>query len=229
MSSPAIATNQDRELLAELRKLEALAAVQNPSEETVRTAAEALRVLLQEGVLQTAAALRGLALSFQVPDSRPLVRDARNGHINMFNVAGIDAFGTPITATWLGRAAWVGKDFDKAGRVPVKLETFLKQPVGFCEGTLVTREDVIGYVAAPDTLVEKKRDTIEQWRARMQLYIENGAAMVLFHPPGKTEASRSFRYEPAMMDAAYLEFLACIHFVLASPEVQALRASIAAA
>ena len=41
------------------------------------------------------------------------------------------------------------------------------------------------------------------------------------------EQSSSFKYEPEKIDAVYLEFIAAIDFVLGSPEVSALKASIA--
>ncbi len=226
MSSSAPEASREQALLADLNHFDQLGAATNPSPEVVRPNAEALRRLLLDGELQAVAAARGIALAFHVPDSLPLVRDARNGHILMFNLAGLRITGVPMSATWLARAGWAAADFNKGRPVALKLDAFLRQAVAFCEGELVSRQDVLTYVLEPQSLPAKTQRAIGQLRRRMQLYIENGVAMVMFHPPGDEQHASAFRYERAYIDVVYLEFIAAIQYLLASPEVQALRAAI---
>jgi hypothetical protein len=226
MSSPVTDANREQALLADLQHLERLGAAANPSGDIVRPNAEALRRLLVQGELQAVAAARGLELAFHVPDSLPLVRDARNGHILMFNLAGLRIAGVPMSATWLARAGWAAADFNKGKQVALKPDAFLRQAVLFCDGELVARQDVLAYLLEPHALPPRTRRAIGQLRRRMQLYIERGVAMVMFHPPGEEQHAPAFRYEQAYIDVVYLEFIAAIQYLLASPEVQALRAAI---
>jgi hypothetical protein len=226
MSSPAIDANREQALLADLKHLERLGAASNPSAEIVRPNAEALRRLLTDGELQAVAAARGHDVAFHVPDSLPLVRDARNGHILMFNLAGLRIAGVPMSATWLARAGWAAADFNKGRQVALKTDAFLRQAVLFCDGELVSRQDVLTYMLEPHSLPAKTRRAIGQLRRRMQLYIENGVAMVMFHPPGEEQHAPAFRYEQAYIDVVYLEFIAAVQYLLASPEVQAVRTAI---
>lgn len=226
MSSFANEGSREQALLADLNHLERLGAATNPSPEVVRPNAQALCRLLLDGELQAVAAARGLELAFHVPDSLPLVRDARNGHILMFNLAGLRIAGVPMSATWLARAGWAAADFNKGRQVALKPDAFLRQAVAFCEGELVSRQDVVTYLLEPHSLPAKTKRAIGQLRRRMQLYIENGVAMVMFHPAGEEQHAPAFRYEQAYIDVVYLEFIAAIQYLLASPEVQALRAAI---
>jgi hypothetical protein len=226
MSSLAIDANREQALLADLKHLERLGAAANPSAEIVRPNAEALRRLLAGGELQAVAAARGIDVAFHVPDSLPLVRDARNGHILMFNLAGLRIAGLPMSATWLARAGWAAADFNKGKQVALKPDAFLRQAVLFCDGELVSRQDVLTYMLEPHALPPKTRRAIGQLRRRMQIYIQNGVAMVMFHPPGEEQHAPAFRYEQAYIDVVYLEFIAAIQYLLGSPEVQALRAAI---
>jgi hypothetical protein len=55
----------------------------------------------------------------------------------------------------------------------------------------------------------------------------DGMPQIQFSAQQDEDQSDHFRYEPEFIDAVYLEFLACISFILKSPEVKALQTAIA--
>lgn len=239
MSLPQIDLNRDQVLLGDLRNFERLRNIANPTQDEVRLHAAAVRKLLLDGVLPSSAASRKISVVFHVPDSLPFVRAARNNQVVSFNLAGLEVFGIEIAGAAESRGSVpAAQDFDPSRMVPLKLDSFLKQTVAFAGGTLLTRYDVITYVAnkvggvhydlkPTKSLPEYKIHSLGLLRRSLSIGINNGIPQIKFSGQQGEDQSAHFRYEPEFIDAVYLEFLACIGFILKSPEVQSLQTAIA--
>ncbi|MHB8404115.1 MAG: hypothetical protein ACYDCJ_01650 [Gammaproteobacteria bacterium] len=238
MPDPQIDLDRDQILLGDLGNFMRLRNAINPTQDEVRLHAAAVRKLLLDGVLLAAAVSRRMPVVFHVPDSLPLVRAARNNHVIGFNLAGVEVFGIWIAGGAISRGQIsTAQNFDPSRLVKLKLESFLKQTVAFSGGEFLSRYDVIAYVAnkvggvhydpSPTKKVpENKIRALGQLRRSLRMGIYNGIPQVQFSVPNGEEQSDHFRYEPEFIDAVYLEFLACISFILKSPEVQALQTAI---
>lgn len=139
--------NRDQTILGDLRNFARLQEIQNPSQDEVRLHAAAVRRLLLDGVLAAAAGSREMALTFKVPDAMAFVRAARNERLVMYTLGGMEVFGIIARhgALWVGPTA--ASDGSEIGDVDLKLDSFLKQPVAYCSRIMLTRHDVIVYVA----------------------------------------------------------------------------------
>jgi hypothetical protein len=148
-----------------------------------------------------------------------------------------------------------GEDFGAEARVSLKLDSFLRQTVAFTPRVvarssahaprelsppaLLTRHDVLLYVAnkiggvhfdpvPKGHLSAEKMHALGRMRRGFRIGIQNGMTTVSFNIDSlDEEQSTQFTYEPEVIDAVYLEFLAAIDLILASHEVQALRTAIA--
>lgn len=239
MPRQPIDLDRDQILLGDLKNFARLADIPNPTQDEVRLHAAAVRKLLLDGVLPAAAGSRDLPIGFHVPDSLPMVRAARNSHVVAFTLAGFDAFGMRMAGAAISRGTKpVMNAFHPERLVPLKLDSFLKQTVAFSSGELLTRYDVIAYVAnkvggvhydpkATKAMPEAKIRALGLLRRRLRVGIIDGAPTMEFTLELEEDQTSHFRYEPEFIDAVYLEFLACIGFILKSPEVQTLQAQIA--
>lgn len=238
MSPPQIDLDRDQILLGDLVNFRRLRNIVNPTQDEVRLHASAVRKLLLEGVLPAAAGSRRMPVVFHVPDSLPLVRAARNNHVIGFTLAGLEIFGVEIAGSAVSRGAVAAaQDFDPSRLVPLKLDSFLKQTVAFSSGELLSRYDVIVYVAnkiggvhydpkPSSTLTDNKIRALGQLRRSLRVGIYDGISQVQFSVQEGEDQSEHFQYEPEFIDAVYLEFLASISFILNSPEVQTLQTAI---
>jgi hypothetical protein len=180
-----------------------------------------------------------MPVAFHVPDSLPLVRAARNNHVIGFNLAGLEVFGIEIAGGAISRGTVAAaKDFNPSRLIPLKLDSFLKQTVAFSGGELLSRHDVIVYVAnkvggvhydpkASNAMPQSKIRALGQLRRSLRMGIHGSTTSIQFAVQQNEDQSNHFRYEPEFIDAVYLEFLACISYIVKSPEVQALQAAIA--
>ena len=244
-------------LFGDLRNLVNLKDVNNPNEEVVRLHAAAVRRLLLDGELAAAAGRRRLPLLFHPTDSNPLVRSARNRRAIAFCLLGVAVFGVQLSGAFLNAGNLpVSEDFHPDTRVHLKIDSFLKQTVAMSPplvqksttyparelspSVLLTRHDVLLYVAnkiggvhydpAPKGhLTEEKMRALGRMRRSLQIGLRDGIPAIGFNIDSfEEEQASTFKYEPEKIDAVYLEFIATIEVILGSPEVDALRASIAA-
>jgi hypothetical protein len=236
MALPPVNLERDATILGDLQNFAVLREMQNPSTDAVRLHAAAVRRLLLEGVLPAACGNRGLKLAFTAPDANPLQRAARNRYVSLYVVGGAEVFG----ATLRNLSVVLRPFQQEPGReVELKLDSFLKQSVAFCAGELLTRHDVVLYVAnkaggvhwdqkASGALSTAKMRALGLLRRSLNLRVEDGKPVVSADLNPNEEQSETFRYEPAAIDAVYLEFLATIQWIQDSPQVKALRAAIEA-
>ena len=240
-STPGLDLKRDAILFGDLRNLDKLKDIQNPTEDDVRGHAAAVRRLLLDGELPAAAGRRYTKLLFHPPDSLPLVRAARNERVVSFFLGGVSVFGVAIA----GAVAQAGpltpaEGFHPDRTVDLELKSFLKQVVGMSRDVMLSRHDVILYVAnkiggihmdanASGHLTEEKMRALGRFRREVRMGLKDGMPTIEFSMQSLEEEQGSkFRYEPEFIDAVYLEFLACVEAVLGSLEVQALRTAIAA-
>ncbi|MGX4641725.1 hypothetical protein [Massilia sp. SYSU DXS3249] len=229
---------RDQILLGDLNNLAKLKEIVNPSQDDVRLYASTVRRLLLDGVLPSAAGSRRMPLTFLVPDVKPIASAARNSHVVCFILGGLKAFGVQISRGVVSVGAQApAMDFDASKLIPLKLDSFLKQVVGFINGTEITRREVISYVAnkaggvhydmtPSNSLPEKKLKAMGQLRRSLRLGIQNGGAIFNCDISGLEDQSEQFRYEPEFLDAVFMEFLASIQFIVESPDVNNLKAAI---
>jgi hypothetical protein len=248
---------RDAVLYGDLLNLAKLKELQSPTEDDVRLHAAAVRRLLLEGELATAAGRRRLALLFYPTDSNPLVRAARNHRAIAFCLWGVTVFGVQFSGAFLNAGNLPpNEEFHPDTRVCLKLDAFLKQTVAMSPplvlrstsqpprelspSLLLSRQDVLHYISnkiggvhydpSPKGrhLTEEKMHALGRMRRVFHIGIEDGI-------PGsecniesmEEEQSSTFKYEPEKIDAIYLEFIATIELILGSPEITELRESIA--
>jgi hypothetical protein len=227
---------RDQILVGDLNNLAKFSDVENPSQDDIRLYASIVRRLLLDGVLPSAAGSRRMPLSFLVPDAKSLGIAARNKKTVCFVLGGLAAFGIHISrcVVSLGRES---PDVGEPQFIPLKLDSFLKQTVGFINGTSISRHDVISYVSnkaggvhydmtPSNALPAHKLKAIGQLRRSLRLGIQDGMTRFAFDASGLEEQSDHFRYMPEFLDAMFMEFHACMQFIVQSPQVNDLKAAI---
>ncbi|TAL73939.1 MAG: hypothetical protein EPN79_01100 [Burkholderiaceae bacterium] len=192
MASPQIDLDRDQILLGDLSNFARLRNIANPTQDEVRLHAAAVRKLLLDGVLPAAAGSRRMPVAFHVPDSLPLVRAARNNHVVGFNLAGLEVFGIEIAGGAISRGTVAAaKDFNPSRLIPLKLDSFLKQTVAFSGGELLSRHDVIVYVAnkvggvhydpkASNAMPQSKIRALGQLRRSLRMGIHGSTTSIQF-------------------------------------------------
>lgn len=247
---------RDAVLFGDLRNLTKLKEIQNPTEDDVRAHSAAVRRLLLDGELPAAVGRRRLPLLFHPADAMPLLRAARNNHAAAFCLWGVNVFGIQFAAVAINRGDQrLGESFNPESRVPLKLDSFLKQTVAMSPplvltssghppkevrpSVLLTRHDILLYIAnklggvhydpmPKGHLSEEKLHGLGRLRRVFQLGLSEGMPTIGFNADTFEEDHSSlFKYEPGKIDAVYLEFIATIELILHSPEVSVLRAAIA--
>lgn len=246
---------RDAVLFGDLRNLTKLKELQEPTEDDVRVHSAAVRRLLLEGELPAAVGRRRLPLLFHPADSNPLVRAARNDRAAAFCLLGVEVFGVQFAGVAINRGhQTLGDSFNPEARVPLKLDSFLKQTVAMSPplmsthsvnlpkelrpSVLLTRHDILLYVTnklggvhydpmPKGHLSEEKVHGLGRMRRVFQIGLPEGIPTIGFNPSTfEEDQSSTFTYEPEKIDAVYLEFIAAIKLILTSPEVSALRAAI---
>jgi hypothetical protein len=168
---------------------------------------------------------------------------------------GVEVFGFRCAAVAINRGGQrLGDSFDPENRIPLKLDSFLKQTVAMSSplismssgqpkelrpGVLLTRHDILLYVAnkiggvhydpiPKGHLSEEKLHGLGRLRRVFQVGLKDAIPAIGFDANTfEEDQSSTFRYEPEKIDAVYLEFIATIELILGSPEVGILRAAIA--
>lgn len=236
--------NRDRVFLGDLSNLARLKDLIRPSQDEIRLYASIVRRLLLDGLLPSVAGTRKMPLNFIAPDVKPLLSAARGDSNAFFIVGGIDLFGLKnVEGIMIGGTGYsIQPDGTGLNRIPVKLDGFLSQTTGYVNKKTITRRDVISYISnkaggvhydmkPTNALPAEKLATIGQLRSRLGLGINQDKVTLhvcLDMLDGKfvEEQSRDFRYEPAYIDAIFLEFLSTAHFILESPDVKALQVAV---
>jgi hypothetical protein len=226
--------DRDQVVLRDVKNFARLKSIENPAQEEISLHAASVRQLLLDGLLGASAASRNVGILFHVNDSNPLVRAARNGKAEAFQLAGVTVFGISIAGGVISRGpVAAAEDFDPGSVVSLKLDSFLKQTVAFIGGQFLTRYDILIYVAnkaggvhydptASKALPNEKMRALGMLRRSFAIGTADGATNIRFTPSADEEQSSHFRYEPTHIDAVYLEFLAIITAIEESIEVKAL-------
>lgn len=226
------------ESIKQLRKLPSITAV-TPAD--IRLYAGVLRFLLIDngGALLKSSSKWKVKLSFEVTDTKPLVREAQNGHISAFSSSMVPIFGHNSGSFMYSKdpSNRVAPAFDHDKKVNLNLESLLKQVVIFSELEFVTRGDVLRYIAhkagalhwdrdgderkARNHLPETKIRALESIRKGIKLSCHDGHTV--FHMPKiDPDVKDEFRYNPEQIDMAHLEFYALASVICSSPSVQEL-------
>jgi hypothetical protein len=248
--------SRDAVLFGDLRNLTKLKEIQDPTEDDVRVHSASVRRLLLDGELPAAVGRRRLPLLFHPADSNPLLRAGRNNSVAAFCLWGVDVFGIQFAGVAISAGNQrLGESFNPESRVPLKLDSFLKQTVAMSpplistpsgrppkelrQSVLLTRHDILLYIAnkiggvhydpmPKGHLSEEKLHGLGRMRRVFQVGLRDGVPTVGFNAGTfEEDQSSTFKYEPEKIDAVYLEFIAAIELILGSPEVGALRAAIA--
>lgn len=247
---------RDEVLFGDLRNLAKLKAIQCPTKDDVRAHSAAVRRLLLDGELSAAVGRRRLPLMFHPADSNPLLRAGRNNRVAAFCLWGVEVFGIQYAGVAINRGdQQFGESFNPESRVPLKIDSFLKQTVAMSPPLLsmpyvnpqkilspslfLTRHDILLYVAnkiggvhydpTPNKKIsEEKLHGLGRMRRVFQVELKDGKPNIGFNLDSfEEEQSPTFKYAPENIDAVYLEFIAAIELILQSPEVGVLRAAIA--
>lgn len=233
-TQPIIDFGREKALLTNLDNLKSLREKINPTQNEVHLHAAAVRSLLLDRLLPSCLGIRRMQLSFLVPDVKPLMRAASNKHLTMYHLAGLEVFGIQISGSYMSIGNFSNVNFDPSVLMSVNIDTFLKQCVAYSKGEFLTRYDIIYYVSNKaggvhydnkpnDKLSESKIHALGNLRRSVQLGIESGGVMMRYMNLVDEDQSDHFRYEPEFIDAVYLEFLACIGYIINSPNVQELQ------
>ena len=247
---------RDAVLFGDLRNLTKLKEVQRPTEDDVRVHSASVRRLLLDGELPAAVGRRRLPLLFHPADSNPLLRAARNHRVAAFCLLGVEVFGVQFAGVAINKGSQrLGDSFNPEARVPLKLDSFLKQTIAMSPplisthsvnspkevrpSVLLSRHDILLYVAnklggvhydpmPKGYLSEEKLHGLGRLRHVFHIGLPDGIPTIGLDPRTfEEDQSSTFAYEPEKIDAVYLEFIAAIELILSSPEVCALRAAIA--
>lgn len=247
---------RDEVLFGDLRNLIKLKEIQFPTKDDVRVHSAAVRRLLLDGELPAAVGRRRLPLIFYPADSNPLLRAGKNNRIAAFCLWGVEVFGVQYAGVAINRGNQrFGESFNPEIRVPLKIDSFLKQTVAISPplisvpsahppkvlspSVFLTRHDILLYVAnkiggvhydplSNRHLSKEKLHGLGRMRRAFQVGLKNGIPNIDFNTDSfEEDQSSTFTYEPEKIDAVYLEFIASIELILHSPEVSVLRAAIA--
>jgi len=248
--------SRDAVLFGDLRNLTKLKETQNPTEDDIRVHSAAVRRLLLDGELPAAVGRRRLPLLFHPADSNPLLRASRNNRVASFCLWGVEVFGIQYAGVAINRSNQrLGDSFNPENRVPLKLDSFLKQTVAMSPplistssgqpprelrpGVLLTRHEILLYIAnkiggvhydpiPKGHLSEEKLYALGRVRRVFHVGLKDAVPTIGFNEGTfEEDKSSTFQYEPEKIDAVYLEFIAAIDLILRSPEVGVLRAAIA--
>lgn len=247
---------RDEVLFGDLRNLTKLKEIQCPTKDDVRAHSAAVRRLLLDGELPAAMGRRGLPLMFHPADSNPLLRAGRNNRVSAFCLWGVEVFGIQYAGVAINEGnQQFGESFNPESRVPLKIDSFLKQTVAMSPPLIsmpsvyppkilrpslfLTRHDILLYVAnkiggvhydpTPNKQIsQEKLHGLGRMRRIFQVGLKAGTPNIDFNTASfEEDQSSTFTYEPEKIDAVYLEFIAAIDLILHSPEVGVLRTAIA--
>ncbi|USJ02495.1 hypothetical protein MUG10_10635 [Xanthomonas prunicola] len=236
MPEKNIDIDRDIIIFEDLNLLRQLLIDQHPTHDKIRLYSGIVRRLLLDGLIGTSARARGIVLTFEVPDVKPFLRLSRSSGMAFFVLGDVQVFGVQlagIIAMVNGRSP----TSDYPDKVNLNLESFLKQNVAFSNGSLLTRKDVIKYVANKaggvhyetkpgKSLDERRYNAMGALRAKLRLGVVDGQPHIEFSEASFSNHQEKFAYSPRYIDAVYFEFLACVSHILNSQSVGGLMEAI---
>jgi hypothetical protein len=207
-----------------------------PSSGDIRRLSAQLRRLLVDRILSVVASPRLGKLTLLAPDVQPVIVSNRANPIPFFMLGGAEVFGFSYTAGIAERAgaARAIPNFDPERRIALNLDSFMRQPVLCFEGSWITRNQALKYIAnvAHGVHSGSAADDTEKLIRRMRHIASAGVLNGL--PTLKMDVGAFSIIElPAAIsgdtiDGVLLEVLATAQHLVKSPDILAIEALVKA-
>ena len=225
----AVALGEDFFVLQEIQEKAETRAVD------LRHASAILRRWLVENELARVGTPRVGRLHILTIDNNPVYREARKGGIVSFVSGGATIHGLNISCGMMikgGRSLELS-DYHTDKLETLKLETFLKQRVIYCQEEWFTRQQIIKFIANADHGVHGHGPR-EDWEKRLSHFRQEFSVSLIDGPDGEPIPSVVWQsgsyaekisldhYDLRKVNGVLLEILSTIHFLVNSPEVVAL-------
>jgi hypothetical protein len=198
----------------------------------IRQSANVLRRLLHYKEILGSASPRSIRLTFNSLDNKALVRAAQNGHMDFFQSGGTTALGVWFRASTISRfpkemnAALAG--FNPEAVIPLKLDSFLDQPVFFFRNSFVSRKSVLLYVAnkAAGTHFDEDRtgefEVLNRIRMAQTIQMNDGIPSFGFNVDAINAINDDLVPTGKGIDPVFIELSAAIRHFTESPSVKQL-------
>jgi hypothetical protein len=207
----------------------------------LRHASAILRRWLVEGQLGRVANPRVGRLQLMAIDNNPVYRAERRGGVAAFVSGGATIHGVYLAAATMneGGRAVNFVDYHPDTLIALTLKTFLTQRVIYSSGEWSTRQQVIKFVANADHGVHG-HGAREDWEQRLSEFRQEVSVCLVDGPDGMPMPSFGWNvgshagdmspadYDPSRVNGVLLELLSTMFFLVKSPDVVRLMASIEA-
>ena len=204
-----------------------------PSSGDIRRLSAQLRRLLIDRVLATVASPRFSNLTILAPDVQPIVVSNRSNPIPFFMLGGAQVFGIDFAAGMIERPGVARQqplpNFDPERRIPLNLDSFMRQPVLCFEGTWVTRHQALKYIAnvAHGVHSGTEADNTEKLIRRMRhvgsFGVSNGMPSLNMNVGAFSIVELPAAIGTSTIDCVLLEVLAAAQHLVKSPDIASLE------
>ena len=200
----------------------------------IRNTGTILRSFLIYNTLQQVANPRKYKLEIEGPNNKPIEKANKKGRIEFFQSGGVEVLGIYLAAFIInkGAKAICLDNYNPDQREPLKLSSFLKQSVFFINNEVVTRQQVIAYVAnkSGNAHFDKKREgvdkTIDLIRSAVSMSIIEGVPSFGFDMKFLNAPNSEFNINPDEIDPIFVEIAATARFITESPAILGLMDNI---
>ncbi|WP_322057542.1 hypothetical protein [Paraburkholderia sp. J63] len=225
--------------LADYRLLQTFAAPTAPDNHAVRHVATIVRRFLLDQTLEKSASPRGIKLAYTAPDTNALRNATLAKKLALFFSAGVQCYGFSIAALVMQSNPYPGYraaqiDHDPSRTVILKRDSFLNQVVAGFNGSTISRKDIVLYVANKAAGVHFDLDRtsdkfflVDRIRHSGRISFRDGNPNIEFDLHRLINPDPQFAIVSGAIDFVFLEFLAAIQWILASPTIQGLFEQIA--
>lgn len=209
----------------------------NVTNADLRNSSHILRRLLIYQDLQKCANPRKHALYLESPNNKTLITAARNQAIEFFQSGGTTILGVWFRASTVAKGnneklSRIFKGFNPEEKIYLNLSSFLRQPVFYLDNTLISRADVIKYVANKaggphfDSKRNDKERVIDKIRRVVIMRLEDDIPTFRFDVTRLQGDLANFEIIKGSIDAVFVEMAAACRFLTESESVVSLVSAI---
>jgi len=197
----------------------------------IRNSVHILRRLLIYNDLQKSANTRKIKLTIECQDVKPFIKANNYGLIEFFQSGGTKVFGIEFGCSMIvngesHRLKRILRESDDSDCIELNITSFLRQMVFSFKGDIITRGDIIKYVAnkAGSAHYDKNRDkTIDKIRSAVDLKMgEDGIPIIGFNYNSLTLKDEDVNFEPkpGNIDPVFIEVAAAARYLTESKSVK---------
>jgi len=210
-----------------------------PSRGELRRLSATLRRILCERDLSNVAAPRTGRITLRAPDNKPVMKSADKDPLVFFISGGASILGVYMRASMVDRGGKAREltGFNPYDYVKLRLDNFLSQSVLCLQGEWTSRSDVIKFAANIGSGVHS--GTAKEPAHKLLTRIRHSAIFGTTPAPDGSKAMSMvfnidaiegnptpFDYKPDSIDPVLVELLCAAHFLVSSPDVEALENTI---